>query len=218
MHVVRRRHFITRAGPHITALDDEVLADDAVWEVVQHSPTGGTIEDTVSGRADIVAWFEQIMGGEVSMSEGTVRHFLNTHVITVDGDRAHSTSHLQAVGTDSMAILSVGFAEADHVRTARAPGPRHQHLQALQAVARGVVAPDELNQIFGPHRTAVPDRERSKQRLRAVARNRSPPPAHIGQQGEGDAHVTSLGARPLLPGDTTGGLAFPVRSCDPEVP
>jgi SnoaL-like domain len=104
---------------NFTALDDEVLADDAVWEVVQHSPTGGTIEDTVSGRRAIVAWFEQIMGGEVSMSEGTVRHFLNTHVITVDGDRAHSTSHLQAVGTDSMAILSVGFAEADHVRTAR---------------------------------------------------------------------------------------------------
>jgi len=104
---------------NFTALDDEVLADDAVWEVVQHSPTGGTIEDTVSGRADIVAWFEQIMGGEVSMSEGTVRHFINTHVITVDGDRAHSTSHLQAVGTDSMAILSVGFAEADHVRTER---------------------------------------------------------------------------------------------------
>ena len=104
---------------NFTALDDEVLADDAVWEVVQHSPTGGTIEDTVSGRADIVAWFEQIMGGEVSMSEGTVRHFINTHVITVDGDRARSTSHLQAVGTDSMAILSVGFAQADHVRTAR---------------------------------------------------------------------------------------------------
>jgi ketosteroid isomerase-like protein len=104
---------------NFTALDDEVLADDAVWEVVQHSPTGGTIEDTVSGRADIVAWFEQIMGGEVSMSEGTVRHFINTHVITVDGDHAHSTSHLQAVGTDSMAILSVGFAQADHVRTAR---------------------------------------------------------------------------------------------------
>ena len=101
------------------ALDDEVLADDAVWEVVQHSPTGGTIEDTVRGRADIVAWFEQIMGGEVSMSEGTVRHFINTHVITVDGDSAHSTSHLQAVGTDSMAILSVGFAQADHIRTAR---------------------------------------------------------------------------------------------------
>jgi hypothetical protein len=104
---------------NFTALDEEVLADDAVWEVVQHSPTGGTIEDTVSGRADIVSWFEQIMGGEVSMSEGTVRHFINTHVITVDGDRAHSTSHLQAVGTDSMAILSVGFAEADHVRTER---------------------------------------------------------------------------------------------------
>ena len=39
---------------NFTALDDEVLADDAVWEVVQHSPTGGTIEDTVhqaAGRA-----------------------------------------------------------------------------------------------------------------------------------------------------------------------
>ena len=41
----------------------------------------------------------------------------------------------------------------DRVRTARAPGPRHQHLQALQAVARGVVAPDELNRIF----RAAPD-------------------------------------------------------------
>ena len=91
----------------------------------------------------------------------------------------------------------------DRVRTARAPGPRHQHLQALHAVARGVVAPDQLNQIFGPHRTAVPDRERSKQRLRAIPRNRSPPPAHIGQQGEGDAHGPSLGARPDGPESAT---------------
>src|SRR5580704_8140280 len=35
-----------------SALDDEVLADDTVWEVVQHSPTGGSIEDTVRGRPD----------------------------------------------------------------------------------------------------------------------------------------------------------------------
>src|ERR1700722_7056638 len=102
---------------NFTALNDEVLDDEAVWEVVQHSPTGGTIEDTVSGRADIVAWFERIMGGEVSMSGGAVRHSIHTHVITVDGDRARSTSHLQAIGTDTLAVLSSGFVTADHVRT-----------------------------------------------------------------------------------------------------
>src|SRR5665213_1925626 len=90
-------------------LDQQVLADDAVWEVIQHSPSGGTIEDTVTGRSDIVAWFERIMGGEVSMSEGTVRHFISTHVISVEGDRAHSTSHLQAVATDTLATLSNGL-------------------------------------------------------------------------------------------------------------
>ena len=40
----------------------------------------------------------------------------------------------------------------DRVGTARVPGPRHQHLQALRAVARRVVSPDELDQLFGPHR------------------------------------------------------------------
>jgi hypothetical protein len=111
-----------------TVLNDEVLDDEAVWEVVQHSPTGGSIEDTVTGRQDIVAWFERIMGGEVSMSEGTVRHFINTHVISVDGDRAHTTSHLQAIGTDTLAILSNGFVEADHVRTERGWRIRRYHI------------------------------------------------------------------------------------------
>jgi SnoaL-like domain len=111
-----------------TALDNDVLDDDAVWEVAQHSPTGGSIQDIVSGRPEIVAWFERIMGGEVSMSEGTVRHFITTHVIDVDGDRAHSTSHLQAVGTDTLAILSNGFVEADHVRTDRGWRIRRYHI------------------------------------------------------------------------------------------
>jgi hypothetical protein len=111
-----------------TVLNDAVLDDDAVWEVVQHSPTGGTIEDTVNGRANIVAWFERIMGGEVSMSEGTVRHFINTHVISVSGESAHSTSHLQAVGTDTLAILSNGFVAADHVRTSRGWRIRRYHI------------------------------------------------------------------------------------------
>jgi ABC-type transport system involved in cytochrome c biogenesis ATPase subunit len=89
-----------------------------------------------------------------------------------------------------------GAVADDRVRTARVPGPRHQHLRALQAVARRVVSPDELDQVFRPHRAAAARRESSKQRLRAIARNRSPPPAHIGQQGQGDAHLISLESRP----------------------
>ena len=82
---------------------------------------------TRSTAADIVAWFERIMGGEVSMSEGTVRHFINTHAITVDG-RARSTSHLQAIGTDTLAVLSSGFVTADHVRTERGWRIRRYHI------------------------------------------------------------------------------------------
>ena len=65
------------------------------------------------------------------------------------------------------------------------------------AVARRVLSPDEFDQLFGAHRTAVAGRESSEQRLRAIARNRSPPPARIGKQGQGDAHVASLEARPI---------------------
>jgi hypothetical protein len=83
----------------------------------------------------------------------------------------------------------------DRVRAARVPGPRHQHLQAFLAVARRVVAPDQLDQLVGPHRTGAAGRESSQQRLRAIPRNRSPPPAHLGEQGQGDAHRTSLEAR-----------------------
>lgn len=103
-------------------LDDEVLADDAVWEVVQSSATGGTIEDVVKGRAEIVAWFEKIMGGDASMSHGTCRHFLSTHVIDVDGatgDTARSRSHLQAFDTHTLGMLSNGTVDADHVKTDR---------------------------------------------------------------------------------------------------
>ena len=88
----------------------------------------------------------------------------------------------------------------DRVRAAGGARPRHQHLQALQPIARRLVAPDELDQLLGPHRAAVTRRESGEQRLRAVARDRSPPPAHIFQQGQGDAHRFSLEA----PGSADG--------------
>ncbi|HEX4219270.1 MAG TPA: nuclear transport factor 2 family protein, partial [Acidimicrobiales bacterium] len=109
-------------------LDQEVLADGAVWEVIQHSPSGETIEDTVKGRPDIVNWFEQIMGGGASMSEGTCRHFVSTHVIDVDGDTARSSSHLQAFDTHTFVMLSNGVVEADHVKTDRGWRIRRYHI------------------------------------------------------------------------------------------
>ena len=93
---------------------------------------------------------------------------------------AHELRDLGAVDLSRRGPQAVPDTLADdRVGTARRPGPRHQHLQALQAVARHIVSPDELDQLMGPNRTAVTCRERSKQRLRAIARNRSPPPAHL---------------------------------------
>lgn len=97
-------------------LEREVMAEDASWHVVQTASTG-RIEDRATGRGEVIAWFRKMLSGGVSMSEGTVLHFLSTHVIRVDGDRATSTSHLQAVSTPTMQILATGVAEAEHVRT-----------------------------------------------------------------------------------------------------
>lgn len=97
-------------------LESEVMAEDATWEVIQLAGNG-RVEDKAEGRERVLAWFRQMLSGEVSMSEGTVRHFINTHVIRVepDGRSARSTSHLQAVDTVTMATLAVGFVEAEHV-------------------------------------------------------------------------------------------------------
>lgn len=101
-------------------LESEVMAEDATWEVVQMA-TKGCVEDRAEGRQRVLDWFRQMLSGEVTMSEGTVRHFINTHVIRLDpgGRSARSTSHLLAVDTVTMATLAVGFVEAEHVRTER---------------------------------------------------------------------------------------------------
>jgi len=97
-------------------LEREVMSEDATWNVIQLASTG-RVEDKVSGRREVLAWFRKMLSGDVSMSDGSVRHFLGTHVIKIDGDRAASTSHLQAVSTRTMETLANGFVEAEHVRT-----------------------------------------------------------------------------------------------------
>lgn len=104
----------------VATLASEVMAEDATWEMIQRS-SDDRMEEKIEGREAIVAWFEQILGGSVTMSEGTVRHFINTHVIRVgaDGRSARSTSHLQAVDTRTMLVLANGYVDADHVKTDR---------------------------------------------------------------------------------------------------
>ena len=97
------------------------MAEDAVWEVIQHSPSG-TVRDLAEGRDAVLDWFKRMMGGEVTMSEGTVRHFINTHVITVEEQTARSTSHLQAVDTTTLTILANGFVDAEHTKGPTAGG------------------------------------------------------------------------------------------------
>jgi predicted SnoaL-like aldol condensation-catalyzing enzyme len=99
-----------------STLERQVMSEDAVWEVIQHSPSG-TVRDLADGRDAVLRWFKRMMGGEVNMSQGTVRHFLNTHVITVEDQTARSTSHLQAVHTTTLQILANGFVEAEHTKT-----------------------------------------------------------------------------------------------------
>ena len=101
------------------ALETEVIAEDAVWELVQRC--GDAVhEDRLEGRTALLAWFRRMLGGDVTMSRGAVRHFLNTHVIEIarDGRSARSTSHLQAIDGHAMAVVAMGFVEAEHVRTA----------------------------------------------------------------------------------------------------
>jgi hypothetical protein len=111
-------------------LEKSVMAEDATWEVVQLA-SNARVEDGASGRAEVLAWFEKMMSGDVTMSEGTVRHFLNTHVIKVDpsGGSAHSTSHLQAIDTVTMATLANGFVEARHVLTDQGWRIRHYKVE-----------------------------------------------------------------------------------------
>ncbi|MEZ7979786.1 MAG: nuclear transport factor 2 family protein [Myxococcota bacterium] len=99
----------------LDVLEREVMAEDATWELIQLA-SSGRVEDKVSGRANVLAWFRKMLSGGVTMSEGTVRHFIGTHVIRIDGDSASSTSHLHAIDTRTMVTLANGFVEAEHQR------------------------------------------------------------------------------------------------------
>jgi hypothetical protein len=100
----------------LATLESSVMAEDAVWDLTQLARSG-RVRDRLEGRDAILAWFRKMLSGGVTMGEHGVRHFLNTHVIAVDGARARSTSHLQCVHTETMATLAVGRAEAEHVET-----------------------------------------------------------------------------------------------------
>lgn len=101
----------------LETLGRSVIADDATWVLVQLCEAERVVDES-SGRETILEWFRQMFGAGVSMTEGTVRHYLNTHVIEVEGDGARSTSHLQAVETAGMTNVASGFVRAEHVRTA----------------------------------------------------------------------------------------------------
>jgi 2-keto-3-deoxy-galactonokinase len=102
----------------LATLESEVMAEDATWDLTQVAGTR-RVRDRLEGRDEILAWFRRMLSGGVTMGEHGVRHFINTHVIRVDGARARSTSHLQCIHAQTMATLAVGLAEAEHVKTPR---------------------------------------------------------------------------------------------------
>ena len=74
----------------------------------------------------------------------------------------------------------------DRVGAQRGPRARDQHLQALRRVRRRLVAPDEVDQPLGADRPPAGGGQRRQQRLRALARDRRPPPAHVPEQRQGE--------------------------------
>ena len=112
-------------------LEKEVMSEDATWELIQLCGAERIVDKTV-GREEVLAWFRKMLGGDVTMSEGTVRHSLSTHVIQIDGDSAHSTSHLQAIETVGMTTVASGFVEATHIRTDR--GWRIQYYKVEETI------------------------------------------------------------------------------------
>jgi len=112
----------------LDTLEREVMAEDATWELIQLCGQERIVDKT-SGRGRVLDWFRTMLGGDVTMSEGSVRHSLSTHVIRVDGQTAHSTSHLQAIETAGMTIVASGFVEADHVKTSEGWRIRHYKVE-----------------------------------------------------------------------------------------
>jgi len=102
----------------LATLESEVMAEDATWDLTQAAGSR-RMRDRLEGRERILGWFRRMLSGGVTMGEHGVRHFINTHVIRVEGARARSTSHLQCIHAETMATLAVGFAEAEHVKTPR---------------------------------------------------------------------------------------------------
>lgn len=112
------RYYHAIDGMDWGALESEVLAEDAVWEVVQRTTTG-VMEDRIESRASVLGWFRTMMEGAVTMSQGTCRHFIGTTAIDVAGSTARSTSHLQAADMVTLAPLANGVVTAEHVLTPR---------------------------------------------------------------------------------------------------
>ena len=100
----------------LATLESAVMAHDASWDLTQIAGSG-RVRDRLEGRDQILAWFRRVLSGSVTMGEHGVRHFINTHVIRVEGARVRSTSHLQCIHAETMATLAVGVASAEHVKT-----------------------------------------------------------------------------------------------------
>lgn len=100
----------------LETLEKSVIAEDATWVLVQRCGEERVVDES-TGREAILAWFRRMLGAGVSMTEGTVRHYLNTHVIEVEEGRARSSSHLQALESTGMSTVAIGVARAEHART-----------------------------------------------------------------------------------------------------
>ena len=129
----------------LATLESQVMSEDASWDLTQVAG-GQRVRDRLEGRSEILAWFRRMLSGAVTRGEHGVRHFINTHVIRVEGARARSTSHLQCIHAETMLTLAVGVAQAEHVKT-----PQGWRIRSY-ALEESITEADmkALQETFGP--------------------------------------------------------------------
>jgi hypothetical protein len=129
----------------LATLESQVMAEDATWDLTQLAGSE-RVRDQLEGRDQILAWFRRMLSGGVTMGDHGVRHFINTHVIRVEGALARSASHLQCIHAETMATLAVGLAQAEHVKT-----PQGWRIRTYTLEER-ITAADmkALQETFGP--------------------------------------------------------------------
>jgi hypothetical protein len=112
-------------------LHTDVLTEGVEWESVA-SDCDGSLEDAISGRDTFVSWLSAAMTG------ATANHLTSNHLYEIDGDSAHTESHMIVVDRTTLTTLATGLVKATYARTPE--GWRISHLRIEERMIDGTIS------------------------------------------------------------------------------